>query len=54
MPYLVTAEALTSAATAAALVLAVSHSELTYLPYFLCYKHGTFMSVLLGSSAIHL
>ena len=54
MPYLVTAEALMSAPTAAALVLAVSHSELTYLPHFLCYQHGTFTSVLLGSSAIRL
>jgi len=54
MPYLVMAEVLMSAATAAALVLAVSHSELTYLPYFLCYKHGTFTSVLLRSSTIHL
>ena len=54
MPYLVMVEVLMSAPTAATLVLTVSHSELTYLPYFLCYKHETFTSVLLRSSAIHL
>jgi len=42
-----------SAANAAALVLAVAHSELTYLPYFSCYERGTFTSVILGSSTIY-
>jgi len=48
LPYLVPSAALTSAANAATLALAVAHSELTYLPYFLCYDVS--QSVDLGRS----